>query len=367
MWERARATAAGLRAAAERMDRRNAFSWEAYRRLAEAGLLAMLTPNGEHPPASALAYVAAAEELGRVSAALANLVQLTTVAGVFLRRYAALEQSAPLIERMAGGTALCAVAMTEAEAGSDAAGIQSTARRKGDGYLLTGEKRFVTGARVASHAIVTAKIQAGRRRGKVSTFLVALAAPGVVVGPPDDLLGSRGLGTATVRFEAVELPDDACLGEAEKGLEQILSVIDIGRLGIAGLAVGLAGAAVELAITRASRRQQFGVPIASHQGIQFLLAEMYAQSAAARAVTYGAAARCDEGAPFTLQASVAKYLASEAAVRCATDAVQIYGGDGYRRGMLVERIYRDAKGTQIYEGTNQIQRLAIARAILRGG
>lgn len=361
---RAREVATELEATAQAMDATNIFSWEAYRALGAAGLLATVPRPGE-AAAGALVYVITCEELGRVSAALANLVQLTTVAAAFLERYAAPPGNQALVADLAAGRALCAVAMTEAEAGSDVAGIMTTAVPQDGGYVLTGEKRFVTGAAVASHAIVTAKVPGGEAPGKVSTFLVDFRAPGVTIASPDDLLGSRGLGTSTVAFHDVRLDAGALIGQEGKGLRQILSVIDVGRLGVAGLALGLATRAVELAIARAAERRQFGVPIASHQGIQFRLADMYAQSAGARAALYAAAHLCDAGRPFALEAAVAKLLTSEAAVCCAQEAVQIYGGDGYRRGSVVERLYRDAKGSQIYEGTNEIQRVVIARALLR--
>jgi alkylation response protein AidB-like acyl-CoA dehydrogenase len=267
---------------------------------------------------------------------------------------------------MARGELLGAFALSEPDAGSDAASLRTQAVRDGDAWVLNGTKSWVTSGSHADVVLAMARTDtADMRRGArgIGAFIVTPDLPGFSVGKKEDKLGLRASPTVQLQFDDLRVPAANLLGEPSNGFVYALQSLDNGRLGIAAQAVGIARAALDHAVRYAGQRQQFGRPIRDHQAIQFKLADMATRVHAARALLYQAAAAKDRGEPITLQASMAKLAASEAAVAVTTDAVQVFGGYGYVKDFPVERLFRDAKVTEIYEGTSEIQRVVIAREL----
>jgi alkylation response protein AidB-like acyl-CoA dehydrogenase len=259
-----------------------------------------------------------------------------------------------------------AYAITEAEAGSDVSAIRTTAIRTPAGWRLDGSKLWIHNAPVADFAVVLARTDAAAGKRGMSIFLVDLDRQGVRVGAREHKMGQRASPVGALFFDGVDLPGDALLGPGNRGFQLMMSVLDKGRVGIGALAVGILQAALDASVAHANTRHQFGHAIAGFQAIQWLIADMAKSLHAARLLVRDAAQTLDRGERATLAASIAKCYASDAAVEHASNAVQIHGGTGYVQGIEVERLYRDAKITQIYEGTNQIQRLIIARHVLGG-
>jgi alkylation response protein AidB-like acyl-CoA dehydrogenase len=268
------------------------------------------------------------------------------------------------LPRMLGGDWLGAYCLSEPQAGSDVSGIRTRAVRDGDTYVVTGTKQWISNGSCADYYILFARTSDDPKRG-LSTFVVPADAEGMSFGAPEKKMGLTCDVTTQVVFDGARLPATQLVGEEGAGMRVALSALDAGRLGIAAVATGIAQAALAHAVAYAGERRQFGRPIGDLQGLQFLLADMAADVERARA-TYLLAARLkDAGRPFSRQASIAKLTASDAAMRVTTDAIQVLGGNGYTREYPVERLFRDAKVTQIFEGTNQIQRMVIGRDLLR--
>lgn len=261
---------------------------------------------------------------------------------------------------LARGEWIGAFCLTEPESGSDAASLRTRAERIRGGYLLSGVKSWITSAGQAQLYVVMARTEKG-----ISAFLVEKDTPGLSFGPPEEKMGLHAAQTREVRLEGVFVPEENLLGEEGKGLRYALSGLDSGRVGVAAQAVGIARAAFEIAKRYADERVQFGEKIRTFQGVGFRLADMHVRIQAARALVLEAARKKDRKERFTLEASTAKLFASETAVDVTRWAVQILGGYGYSRAYRVERYYRDAKVTEIYEGTSEIQRLIIARELYR--
>ncbi len=277
------------------------------------------------------------------------------------------EQKGRYFPRLASGEWLIAFGLTEAGAGSDVAAIRMRARRDGDSYVLNGSKRFITHGSIANVVTVFALTNpdAGGRKG-MSAFIVETATAGFSAPRTEHKMGIRGSPTAELNFDDVRVPIENRLGEEGDGFKIAMATLDRSRLGIASQAVGIAQGALDAAVGYAAERRQFGERVAEFQGIGFMLADMASQTEAARQLSYAAAARVDAGDPeLPYWTSVAKLIAGDTAMRVTTDAVQVFGGYGYIRDYPVERMMRDAKITQLYEGTQQIQRLVIARQILR--
>jgi alkylation response protein AidB-like acyl-CoA dehydrogenase len=266
---------------------------------------------------------------------------------------------------MARGETICAIAQTEPGTGSDVAGIQTTATPTGDGYLLRGTKRFITAALVCDLAVVVATTDRRKGRAGITLFLVEMGTPGFSRGSKEHLLGVRGLATGELVFEDCRVPRACLLGEEGEGFKRAMLSLDTGRIGIGGQALGIAQAAMEAAITYAKQRTAFGQPIASFQAIQFKLADMSARIEASRLLLRKAAFLKDEGRPIIREAAEAKLVASETADRVTTEALQIHGASGYSTEFPIERLYRDARVYQIWEGTSEIQRLVIGRQLLK--
>ncbi len=271
------------------------------------------------------------------------------------------EQKQRWLPEMLGGSLLGAYCLSEAHAGSDPAAMKTTARRDGDDYVLNGAKAWTTHGGHADFYKVMARTSDDRNG--ISCFLVPADSEGLVADPPERKMGLTGSATATMRFEGVRVPADRRLGDEGDGLRIALAGLDSGRLGIASVATGLAQGALDQAVGYAKERETFGKAIIDHQGLGFLLADMEAAVQTARAATLHAARLKDAGLPFSREASIAKLVATDSAMKVTTDAVQVFGGYGYTRDFPVERYMREAKVMQIFEGTNQIQRMVIARSL----
>jgi len=266
---------------------------------------------------------------------------------------------------MVGGATLGAYCLSESAAGSDPAAMRTRAKREGDSYRIDGSKAWITHAGSADFYTLFARTSEDRSRG-ISCFLVPGDAAGLSVQAPEAKMGLTGSPTAGLDFDAVEIGAERLIGSEGEGLAIALEALDSGRLGIGAIAVGVAQAALDHAVAYAGERETFGKPIIEHQGLGFLLADMAAAVESARAAVLEAARRRDRGLRFSRQASIAKLVATDAAMRVTTDAVQVLGGFGYTKDFPVERLMREAKVMQIFEGTNQIQRLVIARHLRDG-
>jgi alkylation response protein AidB-like acyl-CoA dehydrogenase len=347
-------------------DREGRFPHATVKRMGELGLLGIMVPERlGGGGADMLAYVLALEEVAVACASHAVVMSVNNslVCGPLVE-FGTPDQHERFLAPIASGRGLACFALTEPQAGSDARNLETLARRDGDDYVLDGRKVFVTTGRESTLALVFAQTDPGKAHHGISAFLVEKGIPGFLIPKVEDKLGLRASDTAEFVFEACRVPAANRLGAQGQGFKIAMHVLDSGRIGIAAQAVGIARAALEASVAYAKERRSFGVPIAQHQMIQWMLADMATAVDAARLLTWRAAVLKDRGKPYGPAASMAKLFASEAAMRIATDAVQIHGGYGYVKDYPVERYFRDAKITQIYEGTSQIQRLVVARALL---
>lgn len=357
-----------VRPEAEALDRDEAFPRHIYRRMGELGLFGITTP-AELGGAGldALAYALVMEELSRGYASVADQCGLYELIATLLSVHGTPEQQARWLGPLLRAEFAPAYCITEAEAGTDVSGIRTTAERTADGWRLTGSKLWIHNAPVADVGFVLARTDKAAGKRGMSIFIVELDRPGVSRGPKEHKMGQRASQVGGLAFDAVELPADALLGAEGRGFPIMMSALDKGRIGIAALAVGIAEAGLEAALDYARTRRQFGQAIADFQGLQWMLADMAKEITAARLMVHNAAEAFEGGRSATIYCSMAKCFAADMAVAQTANAVQIFGGSGYIRGFEVERLYRDAKITQIYEGTNQIQRTIIARELLANG
>jgi len=280
-------------------------------------------------------------------------------------KYGTDEQRARFLKPVAAGHALGCFALTEPEAGSDARNQHTVAVRDGDDYVITGRKLFISTGREAAYALVFAQTDRDLAHRGISAFVVEKGTPGFSVSKTEDKLGIRASDTAELVFDACRVPVANRIGEEGRGFHIALATLDGGRIGIAAQAVGIAAGAYERSVKYARERKAFGVPIGEHQMVGWMLADMATAIDGARLMTLKAATLKDAGQPYTKEASMAKLFAAETAMKVTTDAVQVHGGFGFIREAEVERYFRDAKITQIYEGTSQIQKLVIAREVLK--
>jgi alkylation response protein AidB-like acyl-CoA dehydrogenase len=279
-------------------------------------------------------------------------------------RFGSPEQHERFLVPLASGRGLGCFALTEPQAGSDARNQATLARKDGDHYVLNGRKIFVTNGRESTIALVFAQSDPAKAHRGISAFLVEKGTPGFLIPRVEEKLGLRASDTAEFVFEDCRVPAANRIGAEGEGFKVAMKAIDGGRIGIAAQAIGIARAALEASVAYAKERKSFGVPIGQHQMIQWMLADMATAVDAARLLTWRAATLKDRGQPYGTAASMAKLYASETAMRVTTDAIQVHGGHGYVTEYPVERFFRDAKITQIYEGTSQIQRLVIGRSLL---
>jgi len=353
--------------AAER-DREARLPKEALAEMGSLGFMGMLVPE-EWGGAGAdhVAYALAVEEIAAGDGAVSTIMTVHNSVGCMpIHYFGSTEQKERFLRPMARGEMLGAFCLTEPQAGSDAAAIQSRARRDGNHYVLSGTKQFITNGSTAGAAIVFAVTDPARGKKGISAFIVPTDTPGYKVARKEEKLGQRASDSCQIVFEECRLTPDLLLGQEGEGYKIALSNLEGGRIGIAAQALGMARAAYEHALAYAKERQAFGKPIIEHQAVAFRLADMATEIEAARGLVLNAARLRDAGRPCLKEASMAKLFASEMAERVASDAIQIHGGYGYLRDFPVERIYRDVRVTKIYEGTSDIQRLVIAREIAAG-
>jgi len=348
------------------VDERERYPEEAMAALREAGLFGIWVPEaygGSDLGCLALALVC--EEIAWACAASATQFLDQPLGGLPIVLFGTEAQKRKYLPRLATGEWLAAYSLSEPEAGSDAAGLRTTAVRRGDHYVLNGTKQWCTNGDHADVICVFATVDPARRAKGITAFLVERGTPGFRVGKKERKMGIRGSPTVALHFEDCVVPVEQRLGAEGEGFTIAMRALDITRPATGAMAVGVAQAALDAAVGYARERRQFGQRIGDFQGIQFMLADMAMQVHAARLMVYDAARRVDAGLENrTAAASMAKCFAADAAMRVTTDAVQIFGGYGYTRDFPVERYMRDAKIMQIYEGTNQIQRVIIARALL---
>jgi alkylation response protein AidB-like acyl-CoA dehydrogenase len=353
---------------ASRLDREAIYPSQLIKRLGEMGLMGMLVPQELGGAGMDLpTYAVAVEEISRVwaSLAVAMSVQNSLVCAPVLH-FGSAAQKEKYLTLLARGEWLGCYALTEPGAGSDAGSIQTRAKRAGNHFVLNGNKIFITGGNRADLAIVCAVTDPARGKKGISAFIVEKDRPGFVVGKLEDKLGLRSSDTASLLFEDCRVPQENLLGAEGDGLRIALSTLDEGRIGIAAQALGIAQGCLEESVAYAQQRHQFGRAIAEFEAIQWMLADMATEIDAARLLTYRAASLAEQGRTFTKEAAMAKLFASEAANRAAYKAIQIFGGYGYTKEFAVERFFRDARITTLYEGTSEIQRLVIARHLIDG-
>lgn len=351
--------------AAAAAEHEGTFPRDKFRQLGAQGLLGLPYPEdlgGGGVPFEV--YLQVLEELSYAWVTIGMGVSVHSLSTFALTFAGTAEQQQTWLPGMLAGSQLGAYCLSEAHAGSDPAAMRTRATPDGDGYRLNGEKAWITHGGEADFYTVLARTSDDRARS-ISCFLVPADADGLEADPPEHKMGLTGSPTTTIRFENVWVPEDRRIGAEGDGLRIALAALDSGRLGIAAVATGLAQRALDEAVAYAKTREAFGRAIIDHQGLAFLLADMDAAVESARA-TYLAAARLkDAGRPFAKQASIAKLVATDNAMRVTTDAVQVFGGAGYTRDFPVERFMREAKAMQIFEGTSQIQRLVISRHLAK--
>jgi butyryl-CoA dehydrogenase len=353
---------------AAEIDREHRHPTELVARMAELGLLGIAVPD-EYGGAGMdnVAYALAMEEVSRACASTGVImsVQNSLVCDPIMR-FGTEEQKRRYLVPLASGKMLGCFALSEPEAGSDAAAQTTIARRDGDGWILAGTKNWITNGPVSDVCVLFAMTDKPKGHRGISSFIVPMDTKGVRCGPPDDKLGIRGSKSCQIFLDDVRLPADALLGTEGKGFTVAMSTLDGGRIGIAAQALGIARAAFEDALEYGRQRRTFGKPIVEHQAIQWKLADMATEIDAARLLVWRAAYLKDRGQPYGKAAAMAKLYASDVANRAAREAIQIFGGNGYVTEFPVERHFRDAKITEIYEGTSEIQRLVIANHLIKG-
>jgi butyryl-CoA dehydrogenase len=347
-------------------DRTSHFPAEALAEMGRLGLLGMLVPE-EYDGAAAdhVAYALALEEIAAGNGACSTIMSVQNSVGCMpLLKFGSAEQKERFLKPMARGDVIAAFCLTEPEAGSDAAAITTRARRRGNKYVLTGTKQFITSGAHAKVALVFAVTDPEAGKKGISAFIVPTDLPGWRVARLEKKLGQRASDTAQIVFEEIELTPDLLLGREGEGYRIALSNLEGGRIGVAAQSIGMARTALEAAVAYAKERKSFGTAIANHQAVAFRLADMATRIEAARQLTLHAAALREAGLPCIKEASMAKLFASEMAERVCSDAIQIHGGYGYLEDFPVERLWRDVRVCQIYEGTSDVQRLVISRQLL---
>ncbi|AJH80727.1 acyl-CoA dehydrogenase AcdA [Bacillus thuringiensis] len=352
--------------AAER-DEEERFDRAIFDQMAELGLTGIPWPEEYGGIGSDyLAYVIAIEELSRVCASTGvTLSAHTSLAGWPIFKFGTEEQKQTFLRPMAEGKKIGAYGLTEPGSGSDAGGMKTIAKRDGDHYVLNGSKIFITNGGIADIYVVFALTDPESKQRGTSAFIVESDTPGFSVGKKESKLGIRSSPTTEIMFEDCRIPVENLLGEEGQGFKIAMQTLDGGRNGIAAQAVGIAQGALDASVAYARERYQFGKPIAAQQGIGFKLADMATDVEAARLLTYQAAWLESEGLPYGKESAMSKVFAGDAAMKVTTEAVQVFGGYGYTKDYPVERYMRDAKITQIYEGTQEIQRLVISRMLTK--
>jgi butyryl-CoA dehydrogenase len=353
---------------AAEIDRAHRVPLEILKKLGELGYLGMTVPE-EYGGIGAdmLSYVVVMEELSRSCASTSTAFSVqNSLCNTLLVEFGSEAQKRKYLPDLAAGKRFGAFALTEPESGSDAAGMKTTAVVKGDYFVLNGSKRFITSAGFADIFLIFALTDPAAGNRGVSCFIVERGTPGFTVGREEDKLGIRGTSTCELFFEDCKVPKENLVGDLNRGFKVAMITLDSGRIAVAAQAVGIAQAALDEALKYSKERKAFGKFLSEFQAIQFMLAEMKTQVEAARLLTYKAAWKKDHKLDYIMDSSIAKLYAAEIASEVTDKALQIHGGYGYIRDYKVERLYRDARITRIYEGTSEIQKLIIARELLKG-
>lgn len=355
-----------LASVADELDRKQEFARDNFKMMAEMGLLGLgIPPESGGSGGDELSIAIAMEEIARACASTADILDAhLCLCAAPIYRFGTEEQRQRFLPALVKGEKVGAHAITESEAGSDVSRVQMTAVRDGDGYILNGTKIFITNGEVCDMVLVFANVPELGRRG-MTTFVVEKGTPGYSKGKKYDKLGMRAATNADQVFEDCRVPAANRIGEEGRGMHIFLEIIDHGRIGIAAQALGITKAALDRAVDYAKQRQQFGAAIASYQAIGWRLTDIYTELEAARLLTYQAASLADQGQPFRTQAAMAKLYATELAMKATTLGIQVFGGYGYMMDSPMQRYFRDAKLTEIYEGTSEVQRLVISGALFR--
>jgi alkylation response protein AidB-like acyl-CoA dehydrogenase len=351
---------------ARAVDEKEEFSWENWQGMARLGLTGIgIDPKYGGSGGGYRQIAIVAEEVARGdSSASVTLIAHLSLGAHTMYRFGNEEQRQRLLPSLASGAGIAAWALTEPGGGSDAAALRTTATRRDGTYFLNGSKMFITNAEVAESIVVFATQDRSRGYRGISAFVVPRDALNCHVKPQHGKMGMRGSSTCEVVFQDTPIPVDNLLGEEGRGFRYAMEILDSSRIIIAAQCVGIGQAALEAAVRYSQHRESFGKPIAQHQAIQFMLADMATEVHAARITTMHAATLKDQGLPFVNEASMAKLLAAEMCVKTTSQALQVHGGYGYFKEAAVERLFRDARVTTIYEGTSEVQRLVIARQVL---
>jgi len=354
-----------LPTAAER-DKTKEFPADIIKKMGELGLMGMnVPPEYNGAGVDTISYSLALQEIGYVCASTAVIMSVhNSVSCGPIYQFGSDFLKDEYLKPLAGGNKLGCFALTEPGAGSDPASQKSTAKKDGNSYILNGAKAFITSGKNADVVVATAYTDKSKKHRGISAFVLEKGLPGFIVGPEEDKMGQRSSDTTGLIFEDCRVSVDNLLGEEGEGFIIAMTALDEGRIGIASMSVGIAQACLDAATTYAKEREQFGSPISKFQGIRWMIADIAVQIEAARLLTFNAAAMKDRGERFTTEASMAKLFASEMANRVAYQALQIHGGYGYSTEYPVERYYRDARVTTIYEGTSEVQRIVIANNII---
>ncbi len=352
---------------AAQYDESEEFIWDIYRKMAPMGFMGMLVPQ-EYGGAGAdtVSYAIVVEELSRACGSTGITVAAhNSLCTGHILRHGTEEQKRRYLPKLASGEWMGAWGLTEPNAGSDAGATETTAALEGDEWVINGNKTFITNGSIAGLTVIMARTDPGKGTRGISAILVENGTPGYTYGKDEKKMGLHGSVTSELFFEDCRVPKENLLGERGKGFHGALDILDEGRISIAALALGLGQGAFDLAVQYSKEREQFGQPIGQFQAIQWMLADMATELSAARWLVYHAAALKDAKKKFLKESAMAKLYASEVGTRCANKAVQIHGGYGYTRDYAVERILRDVKLCEIGEGTSEIQRLVIARELLK--
>lgn len=357
-----------IKPVAAKLDEEAEFPAEIIAKLGELGFMGMMVPERyDGAGLDAVSYVIAVEEISRADASSGVIMSVNnSLVCQPILDFGSEHQKQEYLKKLASGAALGAYSLTEPEAGSDAGSIQTTAVLDGDDYVVNGTKIFVTSGAAADIIVLFASTDKEAGSKGLSAFIIEKGFPGFSVGKKEDKMGIRASITSELVFEDCKVPKANLLGEEGMGFKIAMQALDGGRIGIASQALGIAQACLEESVRYSKERKQFGKPISSFQAIQWMLANMATRIEASRLLTYKAAHTKDKGSRFSKEAAMAKLFASETAVDAAVDAVQIHGGYGYMKEYTVERLFRDSKITEIYEGTSEIQRLVIAAHLLKG-
>jgi len=348
-------------------DEHQKFPAEQVKKLGELGFLGMMVdPKYNGSGLDAISYVLVMEELSKIDASASVVVSVNNSLVCYgLEKYGNEAQKEKYLKPLAAGEKIGAFCLSEPEAGSDATSQRTTAEDKGDYYLLNGTKNWITNGSTASTYLVIAQTHPELKHKGINAFIVEKGMEGFTVGPKENKLGIRGSDTHSLMFNDVKVPKENRIGEDGFGFKFAMKTLEGGRIGIAAQALGIAQGAFELATQYAKERKSFGKPISEHQAIAFKLADMATQIEAARLLVYKAAWLKDQGLPYTQAGSMAKLYASKVAMDVTIEAVQVHGGYGFVKEYHVERLMRDAKITQIYEGTSEIQKMVISREVIR--